>query len=327
MCVFLGSMCLKLLLRDDFERLIWCLDHWLSCMLDCIHVYVFLFSKKLILKASSTSGYLLSFQAFSYCNLNTSSTPCGSIEKVLVPLIASQHLVDQSSLISCVWCCCTSTLAWHLYLSMAKSSTPSSTPLDLLRSFCMHCFSHVLHISFVLSSIASCFITFMHLYGFFVPPSSSLIIFIFLGWSFLASTPFVNHDKKGEKLENMFFHFKIIYVKGRNTYLCKGELCFILLGGVLTSFFLYLRSCDHYWHTLYLSSLYVDVYFSFTYPLHVLFLFSLYAYASYYLYAIYYFCFTQRCIDQFCLKCFRNTGYPSLLVINSLLAKFFKSLC
>ena len=44
-CVFLGSMCLKLLLRDDFERLIWCLDHWLSCMLDCIHECVFHFSK------------------------------------------------------------------------------------------------------------------------------------------------------------------------------------------------------------------------------------------------------------------------------------------
>ena len=29
----------------------------------------------------------------------------------------------------------------------------------------------------------------------------------------------------------------------------------------------------------------------------------------------------------FCLKCFRNTGCQSLLAINSLLAKFFKSLC
>ena len=46
-----------------------------------------------------------------------------------------------------------------------------------------------------------------------------------------------------------------------------------------------------------------------------------------FLYAIYYFCFTQRCLDEFCLKCFRNTDYQSLLAINSLLAKFFKSLC
>ena len=39
--------------------------------------------------------------------------------------------------------------------------------------------------------------------------------------------------------------FKILHVRGRNTCLCKRELCFILLGGVLTSFFLYLGSCDH----------------------------------------------------------------------------------
>ena len=83
-----------------------------------------------------------------------------------------------------------------------------------------------------------------------------------------------------------------------------------------------------YLHTLDLFfSLYVNVCFSFTYSLHVLFIFSLYAHASYYLYAIDYFCFTQRYLDVFCLKWFRNTGCQSLLAINSLLAKFFKSLC
>ena len=41
----------------------------------------------------------------------------------------------------------------------------------------------------------------------------------------------------------------------------------------------------------------------------------------------YCFCFTQRCLDEFCLKCFRNTGCQNLLAINSLLTKFFKSLC
>ena len=58
--------------------------------------------------------------------------------------------------------------------------------------------------------------------------------------------------------------------------------------------------------------------------LHVLFLFSLYAHASYLLYAMFYFCFTLRCRDEFCLKCFRNTSCQSLLAINSLLAKFSK---
>ena len=83
-----------------------------------------------------------------------------------------------------------------------------------------------------------------------------------------------------------------------------------------------------YRHTLYLFSLlYCRCMFFFHLPFHVLFLFSLYTHASYYLYAIYYSCFTQRCFDKFCLKCFRNTSCQSLLAINSFLAKIFKSLC
>ena len=80
-------------------------------------------------------------------------------------------------------------------------------------------------------------------------------------------------------------------------------------------------------HCTYSPFYIVDVCFFFHLPFHALFLFSLYTQSSYYLYAIYYFCFTQRCLDEFCLKCFRNTGCQSLLAINSLLAKFFKSLC
>ena len=45
------------------------------------------------------------------------------------------------------------------------------------------------------------------------------------------------------------------------------------------------------------------------------------------MYAIYCLCFTQICLNEFCLKCFRNTGCQSLFAINSLLTKFFKSLC
>ena len=99
------------------------------------------------------------------------------------------------------------------------------------------------------------------------------------------------------------------------------DYMYLFLFSILDAFILVHGSCDHYWHTLYLFSLYVDVCF-FHLPLHVLFLFSLYTHGSYYLYAIYYFCFTQRCLDEFCLKCFRNTGCQNLLAINSLLAKF-----
>ena len=68
-------------------------------MLDCIHVCVFLLSKKVarhlvICRAS---------QAFSYRNPNSSSIPGGSIEKAPTSSIASRHLVDRSSFCSWIW--------------------------------------------------------------------------------------------------------------------------------------------------------------------------------------------------------------------------------
>ena len=143
---------------------------------------------------------------------------------------------------------------------------------------------------------------------------------------------------------------RVVYLRGRVSIgpFCQGECQYrtILLGGVLVyfegcsedsmylfySFFLdtlllYMRSCDHLQTYIVLISFFILMYVfhsptlscvvSFL-PLYTCFL---------YLYAIYYFCFTQRCLDEFCLKCFRNTGCQSLLAINSLLAKFFKSLC
>ena len=45
---------------------------------------------------------------------------------------------------------------------------------------------------------------------------------------------------------------------------------------------------------------------------------SLYTLVSYLLYAIFYFCFTLKCFDEFCIKIYH--------AMNSLPAKFFKSL-
>ena len=128
----------------------------------------------------------------------------------------------------------------------------------------------------------------------------------------------------------MWFFFKILHIRGRNTCLCKGEMCFSLLGGVHTSFFLYTGLVIMFTYIVLIFDIYIYIYDDVCLlhlPLHVLFLFNLYAHASYILYSIYYFCFIQRCLDEFCLKCFRNTGCQSLLALNSLLAKFFKSLC
>ena len=191
-CVFLESMCLKLLLRDVFETLKCWLDSCLSCMLDCIHIYVFPSWKTVfkqsrqLLDTSSILGYLSSFSTSSYRNLDSFSTA---------------RWIDQDFF----WILDSFSIAgWSIEVGFCSIV---SQYLSIHRDFfCMHCFSHVLHISFILSSIASCFITFMHFYGFFV---------------------------------NMWFLFKILHVRGRNTCLCKGEMCFILLGRVLTCFFLY----------------------------------------------------------------------------------------
>ena len=80
-------------------------------------------------------------------------------------------------------------------------------------------------------------------------------------------------------------------------------------------------------HCTYFFSYIDDVCFSFTYPF-MCCLFSFFIHMLLiYLYAILLFCFTQSCLDEFCLKCFRITGCQRLLAINSFLAKFFKSLC
>ena len=136
----------------------------------------------------------------------------------------------------------------------------TSQHLYLSRSSCMHYFSHVLQLSFILSSIETCFITFMHLYGFLVPPWSSLIIFMFLGWSFIVSyTLCQSWQKGGEIVENMWFLSKILRVLG-----------------VLTSFFLYTSLVTMF---TYIVLIFDDVCLLHL-SLHVLFLFYLYTHVS-----------------------------------------------
>ena len=80
-------------------------------------------------------------------------------------------------------------------------------------------------------------------------------------------------------------------------------------------------SSNHLTYIVFIFSLYLLMYVIHL-SFHVLFHFSLYVHASYIFCAIFYFYFTLRCFDEFCLKCFRNTGCQSLLSINSLLENF-----
>ena len=87
-------------------------------------------------------------------------------------------------------------------------------------------------------------------------------------------------------------------------HLARGSFFWLLL--------LVHRSCDH----VYIYYAYLDIYLYddvclLHLPLHMLFLFFLYTHVSL-LYAIFYFFFTLRCLDEFCLKCFRNTSCQSL---------------
>ena len=86
---------------------------------------------------------------------------------------------------------------------------------------------------------------------------------------------FVNYDKKGEKLWRLNFFFKILHVKGRNTCLCKGEMCFILLRGMLTSFFLYTGLVTMFRYIVLIFDIYMMMYCLLHLTLHVLFLFYL----------------------------------------------------
>ena len=98
-------------MRDVFESLKCSLDHWLSCIFDCIHVCVFLLSKNYfeklarhLLDTSSIASYLSSFLSFflsqcrqhldtywidrdSFSPLDIISTNGGSIEPHILLLV------------------------------------------------------------------------------------------------------------------------------------------------------------------------------------------------------------------------------------------------
>ena len=104
-------------------------------------------------------------------------------------------------------------------------------------------------------------------------------------------------------------------------------LCISSFLSFIDTLFLYLRSCDHYWHTLYLFFSICECMFFFYLPLTCVVSFLSLCTCFLLLVCNLLFLFHTRCLDEFCLKYFRNTSCQSLLVINSLLAKFFKSLC
>ena len=70
---------------------------------------------------------------------------------------------------------------------------------------------------------------------------------------------------------------KILHVRGRNTFLCKGEMCFILLGGVLTSLLLYTGLVTMFVYIVLIFDIYMMMYVFFTY-LYMCCFFSIFMY-------------------------------------------------
>ena len=134
-----------------------------------------------------------------------------------------------------------------------------------------------------------------HIHAFIWILCTPLIIFMFLGWSFIAScTICQSWQKGGEIVENMWFLSKILHVRGRNTCLCKGEMCFILLGGVLTSFFLYtgLVTMFTYMHSAYLWDIYIYIY------IYIMMMMMMYVFFTY----LYMCCFFSFFIHMFLIS-------------------------
>ena len=150
-CVFLRSLCLELLLRDDFESLICWLDHWLSCMLDCIHVCVLLLLKncfeKLARHLLDTLLFVELLKHFSYRNPNSSLIPGGSIELLFLDLIP---------------CCSIPQLSTTIF--SIPTSIASSTPLDtcICRDL-LRVYIYFLRDPFLISSISLDLSTPVHL--------------------------------------------------------------------------------------------------------------------------------------------------------------------
>ena len=104
-------------------------------------------------------------------------------------------------------------------------------------------------------------------------------------------------------------------------HLIRGSFYLAVIRASFSLFFLYTNLVTIFTYIVFIFEILIYIYiYIYIYddvcllhlPPHVLFLFSLYTHVSYLMYVILYFCFTLRCFDEFCLKCFRNTGCQSL---------------
>ena len=121
------------MLKIFIERLLCWLDHWLSCMLDCIHVCVFHFQKIGFKRWPDTSSIpprhlavCRDSSTVSYRFLDSFLILGGLIKKAPASSIASRHLVDRSSFCSWIWW----VVPWYLLNTLAVDDHFLDTYLD-----------------------------------------------------------------------------------------------------------------------------------------------------------------------------------------------------
>ena len=188
-----------------------------------------------------------------FCILNSFST-----ESRQIPLLsrflgltqtASRQIGRSIEPKSCALCLLDTSLTDSQSIEVGFFLIDSRHLLDRLRYPCMH----FIFLCFAFFSLVIHNILFHYIHAFIQIPCAPLVIFghLYVSWvkfySFLYPSSIMT--KRGRKCGFYFiylFIFMILHVRGRNTYLCKGELCFILLGGVFTSLLfqvLLLASC------------------------------------------------------------------------------------
>ena len=121
-------------------------------------------------------------------------------------------------------------------------------------------------------------ILFHYIHAFIWILCTPLIIFIFLGCNFLVSCILCQSwHKLGEIVENVWFIFKTLHVRGRYTCPLWGGVVFHLVRGSPYFLLLVHRSCDHvYIHCDYLWYIYIYMMYVFFIYLYMCCFFSIF---------------------------------------------------
>ena len=175
-----GIYVLKILLRNIFESLKYCLDPWLSCMLDCIHICVFPLLKNCF-KATSTDPRHLSI-------------PGLSVELFSCFLSQSRHLLIARSIDRATFCPLDRCSIAGQSIKVGFCSIVSRH-LSIHWDFFLHALFFTCFASFCYLVVHSILFHYIHAFLWF--PCAPLIIFMFLRWSFLTSCTLCQSWQKG----------------------------------------------------------------------------------------------------------------------------------